>query len=141
MRATVSGEILGLRLSLPMPAEQFPVPTKKGFRLNNAYGKSPEFCKSRQNNKQQTIAVCQLRAFDLSIQEDDLLAQECVLQDQIVSAARKISEKTGNQCGPGRFYPMSDTLLKPMKILLIVPLPAPFLIKVGHHNTGFYRDG
>jgi hypothetical protein len=49
------------------------------------------------------------------MQDDQLLAQQSILHDQIRTAASYIGEKTSDQHCSGRFCPMFDTLLKPEK--------------------------
>jgi len=56
-----------------------------------------------------------LRTSVLSIQNDDLLAQQRILHDQIVSTSSEIREKTGYHRWSSGFYPRFDMLSKPVK--------------------------
>ena len=61
---------LALRLPPPMPAKQFPVPTKERIRLDDMNGLLPEFGKTGKKHEQQTIVFCKLGSFDLSIKNE-----------------------------------------------------------------------
>ena len=88
---------------------------RRSVRLNDMHGLLPEFGKAAKKHKQEVVLVAKLRSFDLPMQDDQLLAQECILHDQVRTAASYIGEKSRDQHCSGRFCPMFDALLKPEK--------------------------
>ena len=91
------------------------MPTEHSVRLNDMYGLFPEFGKAGKKNEKFSVAISQLRSFDLPMQNDQLLPQQSILHDQIRTAASYIGKKTRDQHCRARFCPMFDALLKPVK--------------------------
>jgi hypothetical protein len=60
------------------------------------------------------------------MQDDQLLPQQSILHDQIRTAASYIGEKARDQHCSGRFCPMFDMLLKPVKKIVDHAAPSVF---------------
>ena len=64
-----------------------PTSTEERVRLDDVQRLLPEAGAARQKNEANTVAVGQLRTFDLASEDDELLAEQGVLCDQIRPAA------------------------------------------------------
>ena len=59
------------------------MPAEKCVWLNNVKGLFPKFGKPREQNKPETVSSGQLGSFHLSIEYDQLLAKQGILDNQI----------------------------------------------------------
>jgi len=71
-----------------------------------------------------------MRTFDLPFENDELLTQERIFHDQIVSVASEISEKNRYQCWSSWFYPRPDMSFGPVKNIAYHAAPG------GPYNEG-----
>ncbi len=63
------------------------MPTQQGVWLNYMEGLFPELREMGKKNEAKTVRIGNLRSLDLSIQDDQLLAQQRIFYNQIDTAA------------------------------------------------------
>ena len=63
------------------------MPAHRCVWLNNVKGLFPEPGKTREQNEAETVMVGERRSFHLSMEDNELLAQEGILYNQIGTAA------------------------------------------------------
>ncbi len=89
------------------------MPARQGIRLNNMQGLFPESGEMGKKHDLKTVRVSQLRSLDLPIQNDQLLAQQRILHDQIGTAASEIGKQSRDPPWRRRLDPVFDAFLKP----------------------------
>jgi hypothetical protein len=78
------------RYMTPIQAEQISMPTQERIRLDNVDSLMPVFCASCQQDKPETVAISQLRSFDLTPKDDQLLAKKDIFHQKVGSTAAQI---------------------------------------------------
>jgi hypothetical protein len=91
------------------------MPTQESIRLNNMKRLIPEFDAPCQQDKPETIAIRQLRSFDLSLKDDQLLAKKSIFHQKFGSTAAQISNRANSQRDGGWFYPIFNLSLNQMR--------------------------
>ena len=81
---------LGLRLAAPDQAEQLAMPAEEGVGLDDKEGLSPEGRRSCQQKKPEAVSIAQFRAFDLAMEDDELVPEEGIFGDEMGSTANRI---------------------------------------------------
>ena len=66
------------------------MPAEQGIRLNNMKSLFPKFGKPREQNKPETVSSSQLGSFHLSIEYDQLLAKQGILDNQIRTGTSQV---------------------------------------------------
>jgi hypothetical protein len=62
------------------------MPAQERIRLGNVDTLMPVFCASCQQDKPETVAISQLRSFDLTPKDDQLLAKKGIFDQKVGSA-------------------------------------------------------
>ena len=91
------------------------MPAQECVWLNNMKSLFPEPGTAGEQNQTETVTVGMQRALDLSIEDNQLLAQQRIFYNQIGTAASQIWKDYGDQGQGGGFSPMFDALFKPKK--------------------------
>jgi hypothetical protein len=74
----------------------------------------PGFCESCQQDKSDAIAIRQLRSFDLTAKDDQLLAKKSIFHQKVGSTAAQISNRANSQHDGGWFHPTFGLMLNPV---------------------------
>jgi hypothetical protein len=90
------------------------MPTQESIRLNNMKRLMPEYCASCQQDKPDAVAICELRPFDLTVKDDQLLAKKSIFHQKVGSTAAQISNRANSQRDSGWLNPTFYLLLNPM---------------------------
>lgn len=106
---------LGLRylrfgLVSPDQSEQLAMPAEEGIGLDNEEGLSPEWCGSGQENQPDAVLIAELGAFDVALQDDQLLPEEGVFGDKVGFAANRIPSRPCNQRARAGFEAALDAV-------------------------------
>jgi hypothetical protein len=80
--------------------------------LDNVQGLQPEPGAASQKNETRAISRGQFWPFDLTPEDDELVAQYRVLGDQVSPAPLCVCEDTGDKCGRHGFRPLLDVQAK-----------------------------
>jgi len=80
-----------VRLVPPAAAEEIAAPAQEGIRLDNGQSPLPD-----------AIGAGELRAFDLTGDDDELLTQQGVFGDQIQARAGEIPDRAGQEADSER---------------------------------------
>ena len=72
------------------------MPAEQSVWLNNVKGLFPKFGKPRKQNKLETVSSSQLGSFHLSIEYDQLLAKQGILENQIRTGTSQVWKDVGN---------------------------------------------
>ena len=83
-----------------------------GYAMQRLFPESGEVGKE---NETKTVRAGQPRSFDLLFQDDQLLAQQSILYNQIGTAASEIGKQSRDQRWRSRLDPGFDACLKPSK--------------------------
>ena len=59
------------------------MPAQEGVSLDDKEGLLPEWRRSGKKEEPDAVSIAQLRAFDLAMQDDQLLAEECVIRNEL----------------------------------------------------------
>jgi hypothetical protein len=87
----------------PEQSESFPVPSQHGLGLDQEQGAAPLGKESREQHEQASLVDAKGRAFDGSRGDDELLAKERVLGDQLGTRAGQIRDEAAPDArGPER---------------------------------------
>jgi hypothetical protein len=62
------------------------MPTQESIRLKNVKRLIPEFGAPCQQDKPDAVAICELRSFDLTTKDDQLLAKKSIFHQKVSSA-------------------------------------------------------
>ena len=81
---------LGFGLAAPDQAEQLAMPSEERIRLDDEEGLFPEGRRSGQQKKPESVSIAELRAFDLALQDDELVPEQSVLRNELGLAANRI---------------------------------------------------
>jgi hypothetical protein len=116
IRSTVSGETRGGRgvgrpgLRSPKEPEALPVPTEDRVWFHDEKGISPPRDKTGENHEKPPLIRGEPRLLDGPSRDDELLAQECVLGDELLPRADHVPEQPTDHRGgprsgpPGRLH-------------------------------------
>jgi hypothetical protein len=91
------------------------MPTKQCLRLDNEERLFPGPRHPSQEHQEQPIRLSVHRAFDLSTQDEELVAQQRVFREQFGFASGQIGERTEYKGGRRWLHPPQNTFLKRME--------------------------
>jgi hypothetical protein len=74
----------------------------------------PEFGAPCQQDKPDAVAIRQLRSFDLTVKDDQLLTKKSIFHQKVGSTAAQISNRANSQRDSGWLNPTFYLLLNPM---------------------------
>ncbi len=66
------------------------MPAEEGVGLDNEEGLFPERRRSGQQKKPEAVPIAQFRAFDLAMEDDELVPEEGIFGDEMGSTANRI---------------------------------------------------
>ena len=109
-----NARLSSLRLGLVTPEQTktLTMPVKQCLGFDDQQGLSPSVQSTGQQDKQAAIPRSQGRTFRLATENDELLAQEGILDDQLRLAARGIRDYSKQETAVDRLKPAFDALLK-----------------------------
>ena len=94
----------------PVKPKQLAMPAQQGFRLYQQKGLIPESGQAGQEHQSPAVTRGEMGAFDLPIKDDELLAQQCVFNEQIGAVAGQVGGCSDDEGGGCRFGPATDNL-------------------------------
>ena len=87
------------------------MPSQQGVRLNDHEGRLPGWEFAGDEDKQSPVTPGEGGAFDVSLEHDELLAQESVFEDQFRLGAGKVQDGVEGQGLVVGLGPTTETLL------------------------------
>jgi len=96
-----------LRLAFPVHAKELSMPSEQGVWLHDEQSLLPRSNQPGQQDEEDAIAPEERWPFHLSLQNDELLAEERVFRDELGLASAKIGEGRERQGGHQEFCPTS----------------------------------
>ena len=95
-------------LEAPVEAEKITMPAQQGIGLDNVERLLPELSTASQPQQAEAVTVGQSGTFDLTVEDDELLAEHGVFGDEVGSAAGHIYQRSDDEGRGGWFGPLSD---------------------------------
>jgi hypothetical protein len=91
LRGTRSS-LFGLGLATPIAAEEVAVPTEERLWLDDEKGLFPELGASGEEDESEAVSVGELWTLAMAAEHNDLVPEECVLDQQVGAGASEVGE-------------------------------------------------
>jgi hypothetical protein len=99
---------------LPQQAEEFTMPVQEHFRLDKEQSLLPRTDSPGEKYQEQSICLSADGSFDVSTQDDQLLAQERIFRQEFGFASDQINECCERKGGRGWFEPTQNPFVERM---------------------------
>jgi hypothetical protein len=91
------------------------MPTQERLRLNNEKRLLPGPNHPCEKHQEHPIRLGVCGSFDLSAEDNQLLAEECIFRHEFGLASGKVSQRSQNERGVGWFGPIDKAVLERLK--------------------------
>jgi hypothetical protein len=106
---------LGPGFAFPEQTQAYAMPAQEVFGLDNQEGVFPVGDTAGEQQQPEAVAAIQVRAFDLTGKDDELLAQQGIRSDQFCLAASEVSEAVKDDGRVGGCGPAAEAAVKKRK--------------------------
>jgi hypothetical protein len=88
----VRSSLCGLGLDTPVATEEVTVPTEESLWLDDEKGLFPELATSGEEDEEESVGAGDLWTLAVAAEHNDLVAEECVFDQQVGSGACEVGE-------------------------------------------------
>jgi hypothetical protein len=100
---------LSFGVVFPVTLKHISMPTQDGVGLDDMQSRLPEVGEASQKGQTSPVTRCEIRPFNRAFEDDELLAEDGVLDEEVSLGSRQIGDDANREGDIGRFGPGFDS--------------------------------